>query len=53
MCSTFYKGSLLLEAIPFTLAKIKDIGFPDILHLYFQSIRGFGELFDRVGYFEV
>jgi len=52
MCSTYYKGSVYLERIPVRLSQIKEIPFPDVLHLYHQAFRAFAKLYDKVGYFE-
>lgn len=53
MCSTFYKANLFLEHINHRLSEIDHIPYPDVLHMYHQAFRGFAELYDRVGYFEV
>jgi hypothetical protein len=53
MCSTFYKANLFLEHINHRLSDIDHIPYPDVLHMYHQAFRGFAELYDRVGYFEV
>ena len=39
-----YIGSLMIEKIPITLADVKDIPFPDILHVYYQCLSGFHKL---------
>lgn len=53
LCSTFYSGSLFLERIPLRLSEINDLPYPDNLHLANSCLRGFKELYDRVGSFTV
>ena len=53
ICSTFYQGHIFNERIPLRLNEIKDIPFPDSLHLVNASFLGFKELFDKVGSFSV
>ena len=53
MCSTFYYGSIFLERIPLRLNEIKDLPFPDSVHLIHNCLRGFRELYNRVGSFTV
>lgn len=52
LCSTFYKGNIFIEHIPLRLNKVNDIPYPDVLHIYHQSFRGFAELYEKVGFFE-
>lgn len=53
ICSTFYQGHMFTERIPLRLNEIKDIPFPDSLHLVNASLLGFRELFDKIGSFSV
>jgi hypothetical protein len=48
-----YLESVFLERIPFRLSNVKDIPFPDVLHVYKQSLEGFDQLSSKAGYFPV
>lgn len=52
-CSSSYQQRLFIEKIPIRLSDIEHIPFPDFLHLYAQSLKGFQVLADRVGPFIV
>jgi hypothetical protein len=52
-CSTQYKQTLFLEHIPITLSDIEHIPYPDHLHIYDQSFKGFQQLATAVGCFIV
>lgn len=45
--------SIFVEKIPVRLSDINSVPFPDVLHLYEAGFRGFGELYGKVGYFQV
>ncbi len=48
-----YLESIFLERIPFRLSNVKDIPFPDVLHVYKQSLDGYAQLSSKAGYFPV
>lgn len=52
-CSSSYRQRLFIEAIPIRLSDIEHIPFPDYLHLYNQTLRGFHQLAKEIGYFSV
>jgi hypothetical protein len=52
-CSSIYVGRLFLEKIQFRLKKVKEIPYPDIIHLYSQSFQGFSQLYKQVGGFNI
>jgi hypothetical protein len=39
-----HKGHLFIERIPHRLSEVKDIPYPDVLHIYKQAIKGFNIL---------
>ena len=43
-CTMSYSGHFYTEWIPITLQDMTDIPFPDILHLYHQTLTGFGKM---------
>lgn len=53
MCSSFFQGFLYTERIPLRMNEIKDLPFPDTLHLVNACLRGFRELYLKTGGFEV
>ena len=53
ICSTFYQGHVFTERIPLRLNEIKDLPYPDTLHLLNACLRGFKELYLKVGSFTV
>lgn len=48
-----YLGKIFLEKIPVRLSNVKDIPFPDILHVYDSSLKGYSVLRDRTGNFHI
>ena len=52
-CSTSYRVALFIEYIPLRLSNIKDIPYPDSLHLIETCLRGFALLYEKGGYFRV
>jgi hypothetical protein len=52
-CSSSYQQQLFLEKTPITLTDIEHIPYPDFLHLYSQSLKGFAELAQHFGPFTV
>jgi len=52
-CSSNYRQKLYIESIPIRLSDIEHIPFPDYLHLYNQTLNGFKQLAETVGYFAV
>jgi hypothetical protein len=52
-CASKYEASLFLEKIPIRLCDLRNIPFPDVLHLYEQVLVGFYELARVVGCFPV
>lgn len=52
-CVSKYEASLFLEKIPIRLCDLRNIPFPDVLHLYDQALNGFYELGRVVGCFPV
>ena len=53
LCAAYYRGNLYLERIHLRLSDIDEIPYPDILHMYSQCFKGYAELFDAFGYFDV
>jgi hypothetical protein len=52
-CASKYEAFLYLEKIPIRLCDLKNIPFPDALHLYDQTLGGFYELARNFGCFPV
>ena len=44
---------MYLENIVLRLSQIGQVPYPDIIHLYSQTLRGFQDLSRHLGYFEV
>lgn len=42
-----------MERIPLRLNEIKDLPFPDSLHLLSSCLKGFKELYTKIGSFDV
>ena len=53
ICSKHYQITLYLEHIPLRLSNIKDIPYPDSLHLIETCLKGFSLLYEKGGYFRV
>lgn len=53
LCAKYYKGNLYLERVPLRLSDIDEIPYPDVLHLYAQCFKGYAELYDAMGYFDI
>ena len=53
MCSTFFQGFVYTERIPLRMNEIKDLPFPDTLHLVNSCLRGFRDLYTKTGGFDV
>lgn len=45
--------NILVERIPIRFSNVKDIPFPDILHVYEATINGFSELQKYAGNFHI
>lgn len=52
-CSTNYRQTLFIECIPIRLSDIQHIPYPDSLHLLSQSLLGFHQLANEVGFFPI
>lgn len=48
-----FSATLYVESIPVRLSQIKDIPYPDMLHLLEAALRGFSVLYERIGYFRI
>jgi len=48
-----YTESIFVERVPFRLSNVKDIPYPDVLHLYDSTINGFQQLTQVVPYFRI
>ncbi len=44
---------MLIEKIPLRMSNIQDIPYPDVLHLLDACIRGYRQLSNKVGFFNV
>lgn len=44
---------VLIEKIPLRMSNIQDIPYPDVLHLLDACIRGYRQLSNKVGFFNV
>lgn len=53
MCSKSYSGSIFTQHIPLRLSNIVHVPFPDVLHLYNQSLNGLSRLAKQVDYFRI
>lgn len=53
ICSKHYQITLYIEHIPLRLSNVKDIPYPDSLHLIETCLKGFALLYEKGGYFRV
>lgn len=53
LCGNHHLVSMYVEKIPVRLSQLRDLPYPEILHLYSNIIAGFREIYRKVGYFPI
>jgi hypothetical protein len=53
LCGNHHLVSMLAERMHLRLNQINDVPYPDVLHMYWNALHGYHELYKKTGYFPI